>query len=487
MKFFRILLLFTLLLSSCIPQQKAQIPEKISIAYAEPLTSFSPLDYSANNRKYLSNIYETLVRYDKTFDYDSSLALSWGRFDDLTWEFRLRPEVIFQDGNSFDAEDVVYSITTAMTDNSSQLKSLLNNIDKIEKVDDYKVRIFTKSPDPLLLNKLVNVYIFQSNYTDFNTPIGTGPYYIKSSESANITLERFDSYWGPSPYYKEAFLTAITDPELRLSAILSNEVQVLANVPPQYVEEMEESGVDVQDFPNLEVSSLMFNFIGIFSDKNLREAVYYALATDYAEEFGSGYLLSTDQFSASGMSGYSRKLTDRNQNVETAIEFRSKYKGEVNVTLDVPTGLEKLAEKVKLDLAAANINVTVLVSNPSYFQNKILAGESDFYFFGWKYDLADVSDFFETVVHSQVGAYGSFNGMSYSDVDVDEYIDQASQLLDVSERQDVLALISKRILEDRIGVPLFESELLYGIRPEVIWDIRLDGQILASEIVGKGV
>ena len=77
--------------------------------------------------------------------------------------------------------------------------------------------------------------------------------------------------------------------------------------------------------------------------------------------------------------------------------------------------------------------------------------------------------------------------MSYSDADVDEYIYQASQLFDVSERQDVLALISKRILDDRIGVPLFESELLYGIRPEVIWDIRLDGQILASEIVGKGV
>ena len=94
---------------------------------------------------------------------------------------------------------------------------------KFEYLQNLPIRFF--------LNKLVNVYIFQSNYTDFNTPIGTGPYYIKSSESVNITLERFDSYWGPSPYYKEAFLTAITDPELRLSAILSNEVQVLANVP----------------------------------------------------------------------------------------------------------------------------------------------------------------------------------------------------------------------------------------------------------------
>lgn len=487
MKFFRVLILFTLLLASCVPQQKTEVSNRISIAYAEPLTSFSPLDYSANNRKYLSNIYETLVRYDKAFNYDSSLALSWGRFDDLTWEFRLRPDVIFQDGNSFDAEDVVYSIQTAMTHNTSQLKSLLSNIKKVEKVDDYKIRVFTKSPDPLLLNKLVNVYIFQSNYVDFNTPIGTGPYYIKSSESSNITLERFDSYWGPIPYFKEAYLTAITDPEQRLASILSNEVQILANVPPQYVAQMEEAEIDVKDFPNLEVSSLMFNFNGVFFDKNLRNAVYYALATTYAEEFGSGYLLPTDQFSASGMFGYSRKLADRNQNVETANEFRSQHEGDVDVTLDVPTGLEKLAEKIKSDLSAVNINVTVLASTPSEFQNKILAGESDFYFFGWKYDLADVSDFFETVVHSKIGDYGSFNGMSYSDADVDEYIYQASQLLDVSERQDILGLISKRVLEDRIGVPLFESELLYGIRPEVIWEIRLDGQILASEIVGKGV
>lgn len=489
MKIFRTatILLFSLFLVSCAPQQKTDVVQKVSIAYAEPLTSFSPLNYSANNRKYLSNIYETLVRYDKTFSYDSGLAVSWGRFDDLTWEFHLRPDVLFQNGDPFRAEDAVYSLQTAMTDDSSQLKSLLSNIDKVEKIDDYKIHVITKKPDPLLLNKLINVYIFPSNYTEFTTPIGTGPYFIKSSQNSNITLGRFDSYWGSAPYFEEAYLTAITDPEKRLTAILTDQVQVLANVPPQYVSKLEEAEIGVQAFPNLEVSSVMFNFKSIFADQNLREAVYYALSTDYADKFGAGYLLHTDQFSASGMSGYSRKLIARNQNVETAKQFREKYIGDVNVTLDVPTGLEKLAEQIKTDLADININVTVLSLSPSDFQNKILSGESDFYFFGWKYDLADVSDFFETVVHSQTGEYGSFNGMGYSSTDVDEYIEQASQLLNVTERQDMLSLISKRILDDRIGVPIFESELLYGVRPEVIWDIRLDGQILASEIVGKGV
>ncbi len=487
MKFLRLALLFSIILVSCSSQQKVDSAEKVSIAYAEAFSSFSPLNYEAKNRKYLSNIYETLVRYDKTFNYDSSLALSWGRYDDLTWEFHLRPEVIFQNGKTFRAEDALYSIQIAMDDETSQLKSLLSNVEKVEKVDDYKIRIYTKTPDPLLLNKLVNVYIFPASYTNFSTPIGTGPYYIKSNQNSNLTLERFDSYWGAAPYFKEVYLTAISDPEKRLTAILTNQVQVLANIPPQYVEQLKEAEIGVQAFPNLEVSSLMFNFDGIFADENLRNAVYYALATDYAEKFGAGYLLSTNQFSASGMSGYSRELEERNQNVETANEFRAKYEGEVNVTLDIPTGLEKLAEKIKSDLAAININVTISSLDSSDFQNKILSGKSDFYFFGWKYDLADVADFFESVVHSPTGSYGSFNAMNYSSPEVDEYIEQASQLLDVRQRQDMLSLISKRILSDRIGIPIFESELLYGVRPELIWDIRLDGQILASEIVGKGV
>ena len=92
-KFLCLSLVFSLLLSSCSTGRGFAGGEKISIAYAEPISGFSPTTYDSNNKKYISNIYETLVHYDKTFNYETGLATSWGRYDDLTWEFRLREGV----------------------------------------------------------------------------------------------------------------------------------------------------------------------------------------------------------------------------------------------------------------------------------------------------------------------------------------------------------------------------------------------------------
>lgn len=476
------MVLFSFIFSSCTGQSVAVNDDTIVIAYAEQISSFSPLNYEASNRKYLSNIYDSLVSYDKTFNYDSGLAISWGRFDDLTWEFKLREGVLFHDGSTFDADDAVYSLTTALTDQDSQLDSLLSNILSIDKVEDYKIRIVTKVPDPLILNKLINVYIFPSEYENFDSPVGTGPYVLSSYDGEKMVLSAFGSYWGDVPKYMNVELLAIEDPDRRREAIVLSNVDILANVPPQYVDELNQNEIDVNAFPSLEVSFLMFNFDSVFSDSNLREAVYYALSADYADTFGSGYLLQTDQYAASGIFGYSVDIPDRVQNFEKAEDLRNSYSGDVNTTLDVPEGLEKLGEKVAEDLAQIDIAVTVNAMEGSEFEQKILLGQSEFYFFGWKYDLADISDFLETVIHTKTDEYGNFNGMNYSNVTLDEYIESSSKILNVQERRTMLELINKTLLDDKIGVPLFEAELLYGIGPSVEWDIRLDGLILASEV-----
>ena len=481
-KYFLVPALFSLIFSSCEGQSISVVKDSISIAYAEQITSFSPLNYESNNRKYLSNIYEKLVNYDKTFNFESGLAVSWGRFDDLTWEFKLREGVLFHDGSTFDADDAVYSLLTAMTDQDSQLDSILSNISSVDIVEAYKIRVVTKVPDPLLLNKLTNVFIFSADFVDFDAPVGTGPYAMTSYDGEKMLLTAFDSYWGTVPMYKSVELSAIQDPDRRRDAILMSEVDVLANIPPQYVDVLEENDITVNAFPSLEVSFLMFNFDGVFADSNLRNAAYYALSTDYASKLGSGYLLDSNQYAASGIFGYSLDVPDRVRDLAVAKDFRDLYSGDVSVTLDIPEGLEKLGEKVAEDLAEIDITVTVNPMEDSEFEQKVLLSQSDFYFFGWKYDLADISDFLETIVHTKTDEYGNFNGMNYSNEVVDGYIEDTSKFFNIQERRTMLNLITQNLFEDKIGIPLFEAELLYGIRLEVSWDIRLDGLILASEI-----
>ena len=473
-----------LILISCDgPEAQLLSGDRITIAYAEAVSSYSPINFEAKNRKYLVNIYEPLVRYDKAFNTDTALAVSWGRTDDLTWEFHLREGVLFHDGSIFEANDAVYSLELARSDVESQLGSLLSNVQEVKKIDDYKIEIKTFEPDPLLLNKLTNVYMVPAAYRDFDAPLGTGPYYIEDFEEDTLILKRFENYWGAAAFYEEVGLAYIPGVDDRLNALLEGEVQVLANVPPQHVDVLREAGFEVEAYPSLEVSYLMFNLEGAFKDPDLRAAVWHALGIDYAERFGEGYLLPTDQYAALGIFGYIPEHPVRQQNLEKAIAAQTLVEEVPELTLDIPLGLEPLGEDIAVDLEKINLNVTVNALGASEFQNKILSGQSDFYFFGWKYDLADVADFYEVAVHSKEGLYGAFNGIHLEDVELDLSIEKAAQELDISARRQILIELNDRLLATQSILPLFEAQVIYGISPDLHWAARLDGQILASEIL----
>lgn len=485
MKLPRLFLALVLLLASCTPQDvlESSDGESVTIAYAEPISSYSPLSYEAKNRKYLTNIYEPLVRYDATFNYETGLAVSWGRLDDTTWDFRLREDVLFHDGGTFNTDDVLYSLQIAREQVDSELGALLSTISGVEKTAENRLTITTVRPDPLLLNKLTYVNMVPSGYSNFDLPIGTGPYRVSQFVDDTLVLERFDDYWGPIAYFKEARLKYIPEPAERLNAMLSGEVDVLANVPPQYVANLDAAGITVKDFPSLELSFLMLNHGTIFANENLRQAVWYALGNDYVDAFGGGYLLESSQFAARGITGYDPELTSREQNLDTALEFRALYPGEVTVNLDVPEGLEVLGLAIQEDLAAIDITVKVTTTASADYEDTILLGLSDMYFFGWKYDLADSADFFDAVVHTPTETYGAFNGFGYSNAELDTMIETASTLLNVTERRLLLSQISSLLLADKTVVPLFESQVLYALSPDHYYDFRLDGQIWASEIV----
>ncbi len=154
----------------------------LRIIYPQYNPSLEPTLADPTTRQSLVNIYEPLIEPDTYLNLTPCLALSYGLIDDYTWEFILRPDVKFQDGSDFEANDVIASIKRAQTYSSSELVTLIDSIEEMKKIDDYTLRIKTKTPDPLLLHKLSSVLIVPSEYEnkEILEPVGTGPYEFDS-------------------------------------------------------------------------------------------------------------------------------------------------------------------------------------------------------------------------------------------------------------------------------------------------------------------
>ena len=117
------------------------------------------------------------------------MAISWGIIDDLEWEFRLRPNVKFHNGEILNTDDVIASFDRAKKHKSSQLTGFMQNIKKIEKIDDMNLKIYTKTPNPLLLNQLATILIMPEEHAEstvIKESIGTGSYEIKDWKKGKV-------------------------------------------------------------------------------------------------------------------------------------------------------------------------------------------------------------------------------------------------------------------------------------------------------------
>ena len=93
-------------------------------------------------------ITETLVATGEDFSLKPNLAESWKMINDTTWEFKLREDVKFHNGDEMTAADVKFSIENINTKQPGRT-TLIDYRDS-EIVDKYTIRIRTNTMNPLL-------------------------------------------------------------------------------------------------------------------------------------------------------------------------------------------------------------------------------------------------------------------------------------------------------------------------------------------------
>lgn len=191
------------------------------------------------------HIFGHLVYMDDKFNLVPGLAKSWKQ-EGNAYLFDLVDNSFFHNGEKFTAKDVKYTFDRLFDPKLGASNSVFfASVDKVEVVSDYQVRISVKDGWGGLLYSLaaffevVNQKGIESNDPK-RFPIGNGPFkFVEWVPDDHITLERWEKYHIPDrPYLDKVIFKAIANDTVRLTGLLTGEMQWVQTVPLQKVPEL---------------------------------------------------------------------------------------------------------------------------------------------------------------------------------------------------------------------------------------------------------
>jgi peptide/nickel transport system substrate-binding protein len=189
-------------------------------------------------------IFNSLIRFDSRGIPQSELAESWGVSRDGTiYNFSLRTNVFWHDGEIFDASDVLLSIDLMKSQHQLIPEDLQNFWEEVEVVvlSDSQLQFLLPEPFAPFLDYvtfgILPEHIFAGLSLDeiidhpFNLePIGTGPFKFnrllaENDQIVGVVLDAFDDYFLDRPYLDEINFRYYPTSELAFEAYENGEVE----------------------------------------------------------------------------------------------------------------------------------------------------------------------------------------------------------------------------------------------------------------------
>ena len=253
----------------------------------------------------MNHCFERLVGYGENLELVPVLAERWEVPADLkTYTFYLRKGKLFHNGREMVAADVKYSIERIMDPKTGNpRRSTLQNIDRIEVVDQYTLRMHMKIPDASLLSALayptpIMAVVPREDVEKqggvMKNPVGTGPYkFVEWKPDRHVLLERFDSY-KPQPgpmngfggeriaYLDKIKFVPIAEESVASMALLNKEIDLLLHVPfkdvEKYRKDYSKRGIVIDEVEGLSWYGVFFGCNKpITKEVKFRQACAYAI------------------------------------------------------------------------------------------------------------------------------------------------------------------------------------------------------------------
>ena len=343
----------------------------------------------------LNHVFEPLIGHGENMELVPVLAERWETSPDYkTFTFYLRKGKLFHNGREMVADDAKYSIERIMDPKTGNpRRSLLKNIDRIEVVDKYTVRIQMKKVHNSILYALAGltplIGVVPKEEVEkqggvMKHPVGTGPFkFVEWQPDRHLILERFDQYQPqPGPingfageriaYVDKLKFVPVVEESVATMALLNKEVDFLQYLPFKNVEKFRKDyvkrGIVVDEKPGQSWYQIYFSCDKpIIKNAKFRQACAYAIDRDMVTKAATrGYAVVNSSLVAFGSDYYTpahKKWYKKDVAKAKQLLKEAGYKGE---EIEIRTTKKyammfSIGVAVQAELAAVGINAKLTV------------------------------------------------------------------------------------------------------------------------------
>lgn len=430
-----------------------------------PLLANSQIDLA-----HVVQVFEPVVHFDDKGLIDLFLAEEVTPNAKLdVWTIRLPQGIEFHNGKTLSSADVKYTYEFNLDpSNGSVSTSNLAQIQRMKIVDERTLEITLKNPNRYFGPSLVDYHhgIMPEGTTleELATkPIGTGPFKVVDFiPGKRAELVRNPNYWQDGrPYVDKLMMISIDDPQARINALLSRQVDAIADAAAVQLPAIEGAGFQVIENKS---SGWMGNYMfcsgsnaAPFDDVSVRQALRLLVDREQVKEnvFLGHAELANDIFGV--QDPFYPDLPQRQYDPEQAKSLLKKA-GHENLTVDLYTGnlTNGLLEFDTLFASSAEAGgVTINIKNQDpgrYFTTSYMQQP-----FGATYWSGN--PYYQTATQTLTPS-APLNETAWQDRQWQQLFQQASTTSDEARSEELLGE-TQRILYERGGyiIPVFPNFL----------------------------
>jgi peptide/nickel transport system substrate-binding protein len=260
------------------------------------LDIYNPPDHAVNQL-----VFNGLIRFDSRGIPQTDLAESWGVSRDGTvYNFSLRSDVFWHDGEPFDSNDVMFTIGILQSQHGLIPEDFRSFWADVEVVEQSTSQIQFRLPEPfspfldyltfgiLPEHLLGGLGLEEMIDHPFNlAPVGTGPFrfqrlLVEDDEIVGVVLEAFEAYFRDRPFLDEFIFRYYPTSDDALAAYKRGEVEGLGEVPESILNDvLAEPGLAVYTARKPLLTMVYLNLdspvVGFLQDPDFRRAMMTAI------------------------------------------------------------------------------------------------------------------------------------------------------------------------------------------------------------------